>query len=85
MLAGLFCSGADQFFGDDCPVAVEGSIESQIESLTSQRDALAMQIRDALNAAAFDGQALDEQQAKDWIKQAQSLIDQAAALAAANS
>ena len=44
-----------------------------------------MQIRNALNAAAFDGQALDEQQAKDWIKQAQDLLDQAAALAAANS
>jgi hypothetical protein len=64
--------------------SVYESIEGQIESLTSQRDALVMQIRAALNAAAFDGQALNEQQAKDWIKQAQSLIDQAEALAAAN-
>jgi hypothetical protein len=65
--------------------SVYNSIEDTIASLTSQRDALAMQIRDALNAAAFNDQALNEQQAKDWIKQAQSLIDQAAALAAANS
>ena len=64
--------------------SVYNSIEGQIESLTSQRDALAVQIRDALNAAAFDGQALNEQQAKAWIKQAQSLIAQAAALAASS-
>ena len=57
------------------------SIESQIESLTSQRDALAAQIRTALNAAAISGQALNEQQAKEWINQAQSLLDQAATLA----
>jgi hypothetical protein len=60
------------------------AIEDQISSLTSQRDALVAQIRSALNAAAFDGQALNEQQAKDWIAQAQSLIDQAAALAASS-
>jgi hypothetical protein len=58
------------------------SLENSIESLTSQRDALAGQIRAALNAAAFDGQAINEQQAKAWIDQAQSLIDQASALAA---
>jgi hypothetical protein len=54
------------------------TIENWIASLTSQRDALAAQIRTALNAAAFNGQALDEQQAKSWIDQAQSLIDQSA-------
>ena len=60
---------------------VYNSIENSIASLTSQRDALASQIKAALNAAAFDGQALNEQQAKAWITQAQSLIDQAHALA----
>ena len=50
--------------------------------MTSQRDALAGQIKAALNAAAFDGQAINEQQAKAWITYAQSLIDQASALAA---
>ena len=58
------------------------STEDSIASLTSQRDGLAVQIRDALNAAAFNGQALNEQQAKAWIAQAQSLLDRAAALAA---
>ncbi len=57
------------------------SIENAIASLTSQRDALAMEIKSALNAAAFDDQKLDEHAAKDWIDQAQSLLDQAAALA----
>ena len=50
---------------------------SSIASLTAQRDALASQIRAALNAAAFDGQALNEQQAKGWIDQANTLIQQA--------
>ena len=58
------------------------TIENQIESLTSARDALAKQIRAALGSAAFGGNALNEQQAKGYIKQAQTLIDQAAALAA---
>ncbi len=58
------------------------SIEDSIASLTTQRDDLAAQIRAALNAAAFDGQALNEQQAKDWIDQANSLLDQANVLAA---
>ena len=57
-------------------------IENQITALTSQRNALASQIKGALAAAAFDSQALNEQQAKDWIDQAQSLIDKAASLAA---
>jgi hypothetical protein len=56
------------------------SIEGQISDLTSQRDALAAQIRTALNDAQFGNQALDEQQAKAWINQAQGLIDQATAL-----
>ncbi len=61
--------------------ATYNSIENQIVSLTSQREKLVAQIRSALNAAAFDDQALNEQQAKDWIKQANDLLDQAHALA----
>jgi hypothetical protein len=56
------------------------STEGQIASLTSQRDALATQIRNALDDAAFGGNSIDEQQAKAWIKQAESLIVQATAL-----
>jgi hypothetical protein len=62
--------------------SVYSSIENSIENLTTQRDALAGQIKTALNAAAFDGQTINEQQAKAWIDQAQSLLDQAHALAA---
>jgi hypothetical protein len=59
------------------------SIENQIAGLTTQRDALATQIKGALNAAAFNGQALNEQQAKGFIDQANSLIGQAHTLATA--
>jgi hypothetical protein len=62
--------------------SVYGAIETAIENLTTQRDALAGQIKAAFDAAAFDDQALNEQQAKAWIDQAQSLLNQAAVLAA---
>jgi hypothetical protein len=55
-------------------------LEGQIEALTTRRDALASQIRAALNAAASGDAALNEQQAKAWISQAQSLLTEAAAL-----
>jgi hypothetical protein len=58
------------------------SIETSIANLTTQRDNLAAQIKAALNAAAFDNQPINEQQAKAWIAQAKSLLDQASALAA---
>ena len=58
------------------------TIENQIQSLTDQRDALATQIRDALDAAAFDNDSISRSQADAWIAQAQALIVQSAALAA---
>jgi hypothetical protein len=57
------------------------SIESQVQSLTSQRDALAAQMKAALDAATFNGQAITQQQAQSLVSQAQSLFDQAHALA----
>jgi hypothetical protein len=60
---------------------VYGSIENSIADLTARRNTLAGQIRAALNAAAFDGQAIDEQQAKAWIDQANALLAEASALA----
>jgi hypothetical protein len=56
------------------------SLEDQIATLTTQRDALASQIRAALNAAASGESAINQQQAKAWIRQAEDLLDQAAAL-----
>jgi hypothetical protein len=57
--------------------ATYNSIEGQIQSLTSQRDTLAGQIKSLLNGAAFSGQGLTEQQVKPLISQAESLLAQA--------
>jgi hypothetical protein len=59
------------------------AIEARISALTNARDTLAANIRTALNASAFDGTPLDNQQAKAYIARAQALIDQANALATA--
>jgi hypothetical protein len=56
-------------------------LESRIAALTTRRDALATEIRGALNAAASGDAALNEQQAKAWITQAEALLAEAAALA----
>jgi hypothetical protein len=64
--------------------SVYNEIEDAIADLTTQRDALAAQIKSALDGAAFDGQQIKEQDAKDWIAQARSLIDQAHALASSH-
>ena len=52
-------------------------IEGQIASLTAQRDALASQMKALLNGATFDGQALNEQQAKQMIAQGEQLLENA--------
>jgi hypothetical protein len=62
--------------------SVYNSIENSIADLTTRRDALASTIKSALGAAAFDGEQIKEQDAKDWIAQAQQLLNEAAALAA---
>ena len=58
------------------------SLENRIQTLTSQRDALARPIRSALDRAAFRGAAINVRQANRWINQARQLLKQAAALAA---
>jgi hypothetical protein len=62
--------------------SVYNSIESSIQDLTSQRDALALKIGTALDDAAFNNKEIKEKDAKDWLSQAQALLNQAAALAA---
>jgi phospholipase C len=62
--------------------AVYTQTESQLTSLGAERDALAAKIRAALWGAEFEGQKLDEKQAKDWIDQANDLLARAGALAA---
>src|SRR6202008_1034507 len=53
------------------------SIEDSIANLTTQRDALAGQIRQALNDAAFNGASISNSQANTWTGSANSLISQA--------
>jgi hypothetical protein len=65
--------------GDDATYA---RIENRLIALGNQRDALAGQMISALEAATFNGQPIDQKAALVWIAQAQSLIDQANALAA---
>ena len=66
---------------NDAGDSTYNSIEGQIRSLTAQRDALAAQIKAALDAATFTNQPLDGAQVQGWLSQAQSLQSQAAALA----
>jgi outer membrane murein-binding lipoprotein Lpp len=53
------------------------TLEGRIGALASRRDALASQIRAALDGAAFGDVSLNEGRAKGWIDQADNLIDQA--------
>jgi hypothetical protein len=62
--------------------SVYNGIEDSIAGLTTQRDSLALKIETALDNAAFNNQEIKEKDAKDWITQARSLINQANALAA---
>jgi hypothetical protein len=57
------------------------AFDTQLAGLRAQRDALASQISDLLNGAAFHGQTLDQHQAMNLVDQAQTLIDQAKSLA----
>jgi hypothetical protein len=56
-------------------------IESQLKDITTTRDALTAQIEAVLEAAAFQDQELNEQQAKDLIDQAQDLLGRVSDLA----
>ncbi len=57
-------------------------LEAQIASWTVQRDKIASQMKAMLEGAEFGGQAIDEQQAKSLISQAQNLTNEASSLAA---
>jgi hypothetical protein len=59
--------------GDD---ATYTRIENQLIALTSARNAIAGQMITMLNAAAFDGAALNEEQARSLIQQGENLLGQ---------
>ena len=56
------------------------SIEGKLTDITARRDALAAQIKGALDAAAFAGQKLDKRQGQIWLDQANALLVEAATL-----
>ncbi|HEV3403046.1 MAG TPA: hypothetical protein VG073_02095 [Gaiellaceae bacterium] len=56
------------------------AISGQIADLTTQRDALAAQIRTALNDVAFSHGRLSEEEARAWIDQANELLASASTL-----
>jgi hypothetical protein len=62
--------------------AVYNNLESKIASWTTQRDALAAQIKTMLEAAEFGELAINEQQGKQIISASQALLNQASACAA---
>ncbi len=66
---------------NDAGDATYNSIESQIQSLTDQRNSLASQMIGLLNGAEFEGQVIDSAQAQQLIDQGQALLDQAHSLA----
>jgi hypothetical protein len=69
--------------GADMGDTIYSMKEASIASLTSQRDALAVQIRAALDEAEFASQPIDATQIASLMSQAQTLLNAADALAAA--
>jgi hypothetical protein len=65
---------------NDADDATYNSVEGQIQSLTSQRDAVSTQMKALLQGATFNGQAFSDAQAQALIAQGQSLLAQAHAL-----
>jgi len=65
---------------NDAGDATYNSIEGQIESLTTQRGALASQMIALLDGAEFNGQTFSNAQAQSLIAQGQTLLNQANAL-----
>jgi hypothetical protein len=57
-------------------------LENAIASWTTERDALAAQMKSLLDAAEFHGEAIDQQQAKQLIRSGQALLNRAGECAA---
>jgi hypothetical protein len=58
------------------------NIENEIAALTTQRDVLADNIKIALHNAEFNDQKINKKDAKAWLKEGESLLEQASDLAA---
>lgn len=62
---------------NDAGDATYNNIEGQIQTLTSQRDALVAQMVGLLDGAEFNGQSFSDAQAQSLIAQGQTLLNQA--------
>ncbi len=78
--ANTLCASTGALASNTAGDATYANTEAELQSLGNQRDALANDIRAALWNAEFNGQKIDENQAKDWIKQGEGYLAQAAAL-----
>jgi hypothetical protein len=77
----LAASTAALASGTDSDDSVYAGIESRIQDLTDQRDALATQMKAMLDAAAFGGAEISERQAWRLIEQGEELLERARHLA----
>ena len=77
-LCGVDGRAREHIAGDTTYTATETALQSSARTATRSP----AQIRMALWNAEFNGQEIDEKQAKDWIEQANDLLDRASALAA---
>jgi hypothetical protein len=80
--AAMLTASTNALASDD---ATYTSVEAAIAGLVDRRDTLATPIRTALDAAEFGNQPIDSTQAQSWITQANTLLSDAAALAASSS
>lgn len=70
-------SSSKALASNDANDSTYNSIEGQIQSLTTQRDALVAQMIGLLNGAEFNGQRFSDAQAQSLIAQGQALLNQA--------
>jgi hypothetical protein len=79
---GLFHAGEPTCDGlcHDPSSSTYSTLEPEIASITDRRDALAAEIRAALDAEAFHGQSINNHQARRWIDRADDLIGEAGEL-----
>ncbi len=81
-LASLAVSTKALESGNSTDDGTYSNLESQLTLITTQRDALTAQMSASLENAVFNGQAINEQQAKQLISQSQALLKQVNDLAA---
>jgi hypothetical protein len=70
-------SSSKALASNDANDSTYNSIEGQIRSLTTQRDALVAQMIGLLNGAEFNGQSFSDAKARSLIAQGQALLNQA--------